>query len=322
MNDCSLSLDASPDESQDAAQDESLGDAPGASVESWQIDSERNETRYVKIMEGSRFPILTLFNRSLKEDTSLLLPRVLLATFGTMNHIPRSLFMHSGPERESYIWDTFRQWSKEVCSIAQIKLDVSGSARIDPDGAYLFVSNHLSPADIPVILAALPVRAGFVANTAMNQIPVMSYWMRSSGAVFVNQGDPKAEMTAFRTMIKRLKRGRSLILFPEGYIHQSKGVAEFKRGGIHSAIFAGVPIVPVCLYGTQSVMRPGGLRIVPRRHVSVEFGEPIDPASLSRDQKKRIESIMQGKIAAMKAPHEEADLQRRRIEVHRRNARP
>jgi len=70
-------------------------------------------------------------------ETSPFLPRVLLATFGTMNQIPRSLFMHSGPERERYIWDIFWHWSEEVCRITQIKIDVSGSARIDPGSFYL-----------------------------------------------------------------------------------------------------------------------------------------------------------------------------------------
>jgi 1-acyl-sn-glycerol-3-phosphate acyltransferase len=264
-------------------------------------EGELNETRYAKLIDGSRFPITTLLKQSLKEDTSYFLPRVLLATLNTMRRIPRSILLPRNAEREDYIFETFEDWAKDVCRIGQIKLEVSGSEKIDPKGTYLFVSNHLSPADIPVLMAVLPARAGFVANGIFRDIPVLSYWMRQSGAVFVNQGDPKEEIAAFKTMVKRLKRGRSLILFPEGFIYQGKGVGEFKRGGVHAAILAHALIVPVCLRGTQTVLRPGGLRVVPRKRVTVEFGEPIDPDRLGRQEKKNIETILHDTIAAMKA---------------------
>lgn len=271
---------------------------------SWQTDSARNETRYAKIIAGQRYPMLALLAHSIMEDSTLLFPRVLVALMATMNRIPGSLFVKPGPESERYAWETFTRWAKRVVDIAQMRIEVTGRDRIDPNTACLFVVNHLSPSDIPVIIHALPRPAGFVANQIMDSIPVMSYWIRSMRGVFVQQGDPHAEMAAFTTMIKRLKRGHSLILFPEGYIHHDKGLAEFRRGGIHAAIFANVPIVPVCLYGTQNVMRPGNLRVVPRRRVVVEFGQPVHPTRLSRAERKDIERLIRDRMVAMKAVYE------------------
>lgn len=259
-----------------------------------------NENRYAQIIEAGRLPILRLFNKTIQEDTSLLLPRVLLATFGTLKRIPRALLIPRGPAYEDYVFDTFSRWAKKVCRIAQVRLTVTGAEKLDRRRTYLFVSNHLSPADIPVILQALPHRAAFVANAFFSKIPVLSFWMGSSGTVFVQQGDPKNEVAAVKTMARRLKKGRSLILFPEGYIYQGKGVGPFKRGGLFAAVLASVPIVPLCLYGTPRIMKPGGLRLTPRQNAFVKFGDIIEPRLLDRKAQKNIDALVRDTIASMK----------------------
>ncbi|MCE5256814.1 MAG: 1-acyl-sn-glycerol-3-phosphate acyltransferase, partial [Spirochaetaceae bacterium] len=157
----------------------------------------------------------------------------------------------------------------------------------------------LSPFDIAVLYSLLPVCTGVVANNEFRRIPVLSYWMRLTGAIFVEQGNAAAEFSAFRLMVERLKGGKSLLLFPEGYINQGKDLAKFKRGGIHSAILAHVPIVPVSLCGTNKVMRPGGLSIVPGQQVLVQFGEPIEAWKLDAKSRKCIDLRLRDRIAAM-----------------------
>lgn len=178
-----------------------------------------------------------------------------------------------------------------------------GQERLDPEATYLFAANHMSPMDIPAIYSALDLRAAFVANALFEKIPVFAYWMRKSGSVFIDQEDPARQAQAFRDMIRRLKRGRSLILFPEGHIHQGEGMDEFQRGGLHAAVFADVPIVPLCVYGTQTVMRAGSLHVSPRARVVVEFGAPIHPSSLSKEERRRIEAKVYDILGAMKARH-------------------
>jgi len=265
-----------------------------------QGDLQLNEERYVRILESSIFPPWGLFRASLREDYRFILPRIIHLTFRTVERIPKSLFMPRCPRRDRYVFETLDRWAKQVCKLCQMKLEIRGREHIDPVRTYLFVANHMSPVDIPAIYAALPQKAAFVANDFFSRIPVFSYWMKSSGAVFVKQGDSSAEMKSFRSMVKRLKKGRSLVLFPEGHIYQGAGLDEFKRGGIHSALFAGVPIVPLCLYGTQDVIFPGSLQAAPRKKVVVEFGQPIEPGTLSRDQRKRIDNTLHDTLDAMK----------------------
>ena len=269
----------------------------------WAKDHAQNETRYAKLIEHSIFPPWTLFRESWKEDPKLLLPRMLYHCMRTAKYIPRTLFMAAGCDRDEYVFDVFRNWARRVCRLGQLRLEVIGQEKLDPDETYLLAVNHMSPMDIPVINAVLPMQAAYVANATLLKVPVFSYWMRKSGVVFVDQEHPDKEMKAFKEMIKRLKRGHSLILFPEGFIHQGDGLAEFKRGGLHAGIFANVPIVPLCLYGTQFVMKAGSLHVSPRKRVVVEFGDPIEPRSLSRAERKDIEIIVRKRLSEMKARH-------------------
>lgn len=268
-----------------------------------------DEDRYKNIVVGSRIPALALLNESIKEDRLLLLPRALRLCLNTMKRMPHALFMHPGPDRDRYVFHTLEDCSRRICHLAQIRLEVRGQERVEPGRTYLFAVNHSSPADIPVLYAALPEHAAFVANGLFTKVPVFSFWMRKSGAVFLDKGNRTAAFTVFRTMVRRLKKGRSLILFPEGYMHKGEGLEEFKRGGIHTAVLAGVPIIPVCLCGTGDVIPIGSMHIRPRRKVTVDFGEPIETADLGRDARKNIDSMVRERLLAMKV---EARAQARR----------
>lgn len=271
-----------------------------ASVESYDSERELNDARYAEIVSETKAPLLHLLRAAIREDTLFLLPRILLRTLKTLRRIPRTFFIKSESELARYIFQTIADWSNAAIRITQIKLEVRNPWHLDPRKTYLFISNHRSPTDIPVLFAAVPADAAFVANGLFRKIPAFSYWMRVSGSVFIDQGSPTSALSAFRAMARRLRSGRSLILFPEGHIHQGKGIDEFNRGGIYSAVLAGVLIVPICLYGTDRVMRPGSFHINPRRKVIVTFGSPIDPTTLDRRSRKNIDAMLHGIIANMR----------------------
>jgi len=270
---------------------------------SWMNDPARNENRYAQLIEGSLFPPWTLFRESFREDHKLLLPRMIFLSMRTARQIPGAVMMKAGKGRDAVVYRVLRSWGKRICRLGQVRLSVLGAEKLDHNATYLFAVNHMSPMDIPAIYAALPVKAAFVANSIFRKIPVFSYWMRKSGAVFVEQGNPELEMQAFKDMLKRLKKKRSLILFPEGYIFQGEGLADFKRGGLHAAVLTDTPIIPLCIYGTQHVIRAGSLHIVPRSRVVIEFGDPVLPSSLDRASRKDIERVVHDRLAAMKARH-------------------
>ena len=247
-----------------------------------------DETRYRHIIEESRFSWLALWRAANKEDPEKLLAKSLIKTFGTARRIFRLLTMRNSYTRETYVFDTFHKWASSICRLVDLSVLVRNQEAVPSDRTCLFVANHLSPLDIPVLIKAIPIRAAFVANDVLSRIPVFSFWMQKSGTVFIDQEHQETSSRALREMVERLKQGRNLILFPEGYIHQDEGVAQFKRGGIVAARIAGVPIVPVCLYGTQYAFQPGSLAMRKQSKILVEFGNPIETKSLLQQESKQL----------------------------------
>jgi len=274
-------------------------------IEDYDPEHEMDANRYAEIALQSKAPLFRFLNVAMKEDVLFLLPRILIRTIKTMRRIPHTFFIKDEAELEHYVFQTITQWSKAVMKITQMKLEVRGTEHLRPNQTYLFVSNHRSPADIPVLFATIPQHAAFVANGIFQKIPAISYWMRASGSVFIDQSSPRSALAAFKSMTRRLRRGRSLILFPEGHMHQGKGIDTFNRGGIFSAVLTGVPIVPLCLYNTDKVIRPGSFHINPRKTVIALFGTPIETTSLSRSEKKNIDTILHDVIMKMRTSLEE-----------------
>ena len=274
-------------------------------TDNFDIEKEINGNRYAEIVTQSNKPLFTFLRVSIREDLRFTLPRIIMRTAKTMRRIPRTFIIKNEKELDQYVFETISLWARSLIRITKMDLEVRGAEKILPDKTYLFASNHRSPADIPLLFVCIPQPAAFVANDLFRKIPALSYWMRASGSVFVDQGNTQSEVRALKAMEKRLKKGRSLILFPEGHMHQGKGIGEFSRGGLFAAVLCGVPIVPICTYGTDKVMRPGSFHINPYRHVVVEFGDPIETKNLDRADKKRIHLVVHDIIKSMRTALEQ-----------------
>lgn len=267
--------------------------------ESWRSDSLRNENRYQEIIDRSVFPAVALLRESFKEDRTILFPRMLLQTFWTARRIPVSFFLR-GEARETFAVETMKLWSRRMAKMAKVKLSIRGLELIPPGSNYLFACNHSATMDSVLAYMALPLPAAFVVNQELTNVPVIKYWLETSRCVLVHQGSEEGETRAFREMIGRLRGKRSLLIFPEGYIHQGSGLGEFKRGGLYSALISEVPIVPMCVYGAREVMPAGSLHVHAGRSVRIAFGEPIKTASLQRNEKKSLEALVRSRMLDLK----------------------
>ncbi|MGO8694431.1 MAG: lysophospholipid acyltransferase family protein [Rectinemataceae bacterium] len=265
----------------------------------WRTDPMRNENRYQGIIDKSAFPPLAFLYESFREDRTLRFPRMLLSTFWTARRIPRALFLR-GERKEAYAVETMKIWSRTMVKMARMNLTVRGVERLRPESNYLFACNHSATLDSVIAYRALPCPAAFVVNQELTSLPVIKYWLEKSRCVLVRQGDREAETRAFGELLSRLKEKKNFLIFPEGYIYQGSGLAEFKRGGLYAAVFSGVAIVPMCVVGAQDVMHSGSLHVHPGLKVLVEFGEPIATKDLSRDERKNVEAVVHRRMLDLK----------------------
>ena len=107
-------------------------------------------------------------------------------------------------------------WSKGILNVTGVRLSVEGLDNIPKDGPCVFVANHRSYYDIPLLLASLDEPYGILAKEELGKIPLLNRWMKLLGCVFVQRDDVRASVRALNDATAIVESGRSFIIFPEG----------------------------------------------------------------------------------------------------------
>jgi len=166
-----------------------------------------------------------------------------------------------------------RAWSWLILGTTGVDVTVEGLERITPGTTYVFVSNHQSIYDIPVIFASLPYQLRIIAKASLARFPVLGWHLKRGGHLFVDRRNPDRAgiLGRWRALVSE---GLSLIIFAEGTRSWDGRVARFKAGSFLLAIEAGLPVVPIAVIGTRAVMPKGRLRTEPAR-VAIVVHDPI-----------------------------------------------
>ncbi len=160
---------------------------------------------------------------------------------------------------------------------------------------YVFLGNHQSMFDIPLVIATVPVQLRFAAKKSLFRIPVFGWAIRAGGLIPVDRDDRKQAHKTFAAAGERLARGTSVLLFPEGTRSLDGRLGAFERGGFLLALKTGRPIVPVGIRGTIAMQRRGSYSIRPGR-VSVHYGEPIDPGAYGVRGRAELEALVRERL--------------------------
>ena len=180
-----------------------------------------------------------------------------------------------------------RAWAKSILFFGRIKVKVKGLSRIDPTTSCIYMCNHQSNFDIPVLLAYLKVQFRWLAKAELFRIPLFGFAMRRAGHISIDRTDRQAAFISLEKAAITIREGASVIIFPEGTRSPDGNISPFKKGGFVMALDSGVPIVPVILHGTRAIMSKKKLRIVPGT-VLVEITEPIDISGYTRENKEAL----------------------------------
>lgn len=221
-------------------------------------------------------------------------PFVILATifFGSISLIV-SVFDRTGSAQIRVA----RVWARAILVVGGIRTRVSGLERISPHGSYVFVSNHLSFLDAPVILARIPVQFRFLAKRGLFQIPFLGQHLSRAGHIPVPREDPRAAVKTMQLAAEAIQEKRiSLLIFPEGGRAQDGRLQPFKEGAAYIAIRAGVPVVPVALFGTRQAL-PFGSGALKSGTVELHILEPVLTAGVPLKQRGVLTERLRAAIA-------------------------
>ena len=193
-----------------------------------------------------------------------------------------------------------RIWSWLILATTNVDVTVSGIERLRRDVTYVFVSNHQSIYDIPIIFVSIPHQLRIIAKESLGRLPILGWHLRWTGHLLVNRARPSSKIG--ERISKLLRDGFSLIVFPEGTRSRDGNVAPFKRGVFLLSVEASLPIVPVAVVGSRHVMRKGRLMTCPGE-VQLVIHEPILTASLTaadvRNLSDRVRETINSSVEAL-----------------------
>ena len=223
----------------------------------------------------------------------------MIVHYGVLRRAERALAAGDMQLVEELVNKHIPHWSRGILKVTGVSLSVEGLENIPKDTACVFVGNHRSYYDIPILLTALDAPHGILAKEELEKIPLLNRWMKLLGCVFVKRDDIRASVKALNDATAIVESGRSFVIFPEGtrYKGEEGGAGEFKAGAFRIAIKTGVPVVPVAISGARDLFEGHGLRATPG-DIRVRILPAIQTAGMSKAEQKQLPDAVRQTILA------------------------
>jgi 1-acyl-sn-glycerol-3-phosphate acyltransferase len=194
-----------------------------------------------------------------------------------------------------------RTWARLWLWTDGVRLQVTWADRLKRDQRYVFVSNHQSAIDIPLLYAALPHQISFISKKELFFLPVFGWAMAAVGHIYIDRANPRKAHGSIVRAAQTLKRRRgSLVIFPEGTRSADGSLGDFKTGSFRVAIEAGVELVPIAIRNSCRV-RPKKSLVPHPGPVQVVIGEPIAVSGYAKTEKAQLAATVRGIVAGMLA---------------------
>lgn len=162
-----------------------------------------------------------------------------------------------------------------ILLIAGVKVEAAGKELLDPSAKYIFIANHLSYFDIPILMVAIPNNVRFIYKDSLTKIPILGWGMYLGKYIPIDRDNVRNAMKGLKKAVERIATGISVVIFPEGTRSMDGVPGEFRRGMFILADEAKVPLVPTTIIGSNDIMPRGKFKIDSGK-VKVIFSKPVE----------------------------------------------
>jgi 1-acyl-sn-glycerol-3-phosphate acyltransferase len=187
-------------------------------------------------------------------------------------------------------------WAKLILWVCGVRVQVEGLENLDVQVPRIYLSNHQSAFDIFALLAHLPVNFKFILKQELMKIPILGLAMRRARYIAIDRADPRKALRSMKEAAQRVRKGASVLIFPEGTRSKDGRLQPFKKGGFHLAIMSGCDLVPIAILNSRDIIPKGSFQIK-KGTFKMRIGEPIPTDGYS---KKDIDRLMDQAREAMK----------------------
>ena len=180
-------------------------------------------------------------------------------------------------------------WAFRVCLfLAGTSVTVIGEENVPKDVPVLYIGNHRSYFDILITYIRVPRPTGYIAKKEMLRYPLLSNWMKNLHCLFLDRKDIKQGLKTILTALEKVKSGISICIFPEGTRNRVNDTfMEFHEGSFKIAEKTGCPIIPMSINNSAQIFEDH-IPKIKKAHVVLEYGKPIYPAELSKEERKHL----------------------------------
>lgn len=223
-----------------------------------------------------------------------------------------SFFDHEGDVQHRLA----RVWASMILRTVGAAVTVEGLDGIDTSKSHVYVVNHLSALDIPVLYAYLPFQFRILAKKELFRYPFMGWHLRRSGQIPVVLDNPRASFRSLNLAVAAVKKNMPLVVFPEGGRSEDGQLQVFMGGAFYAAIKAQTEVVPMALVGTYEMLKMNTFHIKPRP-VRLLIGSPIPTVGLSTRDTEELTAHARKAIADLYYAHSALpDLRNKHLEQH------
>ena len=183
-------------------------------------------------------------------------------------------------------------WSKTLIKLAGVKVQVNGIENIPKSNQIIFIANHQSLFDIPLLYAFIPKRFCIMAKKSLFQIPIFGWHLYLTKNIPIDRSNPVKAAQGFLSAAKTLQQNNSLLLFPEGTRSHAKELLPFKKGAFMLVKKTNAVLLPVIIEGSGSILHKGSLS-VKKGLVSIFYLKSIDPEIIKKYTAEELSSYVQ-----------------------------
>jgi len=162
------------------------------------------------------------------------------------------------------------------------KIKVEGRKKAVPGTTYIIISNHQSILDI-LLINSLRYRFKWISKIENNRVPLLGWYLKMADYITVDRGDRESKEKMLEESYRCLKKGISIMIFPEGTRSADREIAFFKRGAFQLAISAKVPLLPVLMDGTGGILPKHGLVFGGFHKITIRVLDPVPPDAFGTD---------------------------------------
>lgn len=185
-----------------------------------------------------------------------------------------------------------------VLFLSGCKKTIIGRERIPADTPVLYAANHRSFYDIILAYSTVPNQTAFISKIEIKKMPCVAQWMYFLHCQFMERGNVKQNMNIILNAISLVQDGYSIYIAPEGTRNATDELLPFKEGSMKIALKGKCPIVPVCIHGTEKIFE-NHLPWIHSGKIRIEYGNPVYPDQLDKQEQKHIGAYMQKIISDM-----------------------